>query len=188
MKNIAEKIKQKRIEKGISQQDLADLSKLSLRTIQRIESDETQPREVTLNLLYSVLDIKDDALALNENKIDVGKAIMDILLFTAINLLLMTIAGLFTLDSFATFYSIIAGLLLSFFMPYFIVSRTLNLKPIERLFRFGSGYVLYAVLLFIARGWERGFFAGFGKGLFFCIIVSVFTLYYGDYLFWNKSE
>lgn len=187
MQTIAEKIKHKRIAKGLSQQELADQSKLSLRTIQRIESGETRPREVTLSLLCSVLDISEAIVTCNERKLDIGKSVMDILLYSAINLILMITAGLFTLDSFATFYSRVAGLLLNFFVPYFIVSRTLHLKPLERLLKFGSGYVLYAVLLLIAQGFEKGFFAGFETGLFFCIMISVFTLYYGGRLFLSSK-
>jgi transcriptional regulator with XRE-family HTH domain len=188
MKTIAEEIKQKRVEKGLSQQDLANQSKLSLRTIQRIESDETQPREVTLKLLSSVLEIKENKLITGKKSFNTGKMVMDILLFSIINLILMFIAGFFTIDSLATFYSRIAGILLSFFIPYFIVSRTLSLKPINRLFRFVTGYVLYVILLFISQGFENGFFIGFGKGLFFSIIISVFTLYYGDYLFKKNKQ
>jgi len=188
MNTIANKIKQRRIEKGLSQQDLAEQSKLSLRTIQRIESAETQPREVTLKLLCSVLGIEKVTQVSEEKKYGVGKSVMDSLLYTAVNLLLMFAAGLFTIDSFATLYTRIAGLLLSFFIPYFIVSRTLNLEPFQRLVRYGSGYLLYVILLFVSQGIERGFFAGFGKGLFFCIVIRVSSFFYKSLNFSEISE
>ena len=51
------KIKETRIKRGMSQEELADLAKVNLRTIQRIENDETTPRDKTLKLIYDALDI-----------------------------------------------------------------------------------------------------------------------------------
>jgi transcriptional regulator with XRE-family HTH domain len=46
MKNaeLAKKIKELRARKGLSQDELATASQLNLRTIQRIESGETEPK------------------------------------------------------------------------------------------------------------------------------------------------
>jgi transcriptional regulator with XRE-family HTH domain len=46
--NLAERVKELRNRKGISQELLAEQSGLSLRTIQRIENNETVPRGETL--------------------------------------------------------------------------------------------------------------------------------------------
>ncbi len=188
MNRITDAIKQKRIEKGWSQQDLANKTKLSLRTIQRIENGETQPREVTIHLLSQVLELDKGVIDINSSKKHFGNYIMDFLMYASINILLMLAIGLFTLDSFATFYTRIAAVLLSFFIPYFIVSQTLHLKQLTRFLRYGLGYVIYVVLLFAFQGFEKGFFAGFGKGFFFCILISVFTLYYGDSLFRSSEK
>jgi transcriptional regulator with XRE-family HTH domain len=66
-KNIlAVKIKEFRMAKGYSQEYLAELSQLSLRTIQRIENGETVPRGDTLNRLAKALEVSIDELTMLE--------------------------------------------------------------------------------------------------------------------------
>lgn len=64
MKNaeLAKKIKELRSKKGLSQDELAIASQLNLRTIQRIESGETEPRGDTLKRLANSLDVAPDEL------------------------------------------------------------------------------------------------------------------------------
>lgn len=57
MKNIGQKIKSIRKQKGFSQEELADRAKVNLRTIQRIENSESDPRGKTLQLICEVLDV-----------------------------------------------------------------------------------------------------------------------------------
>ena len=57
MKEIGEKIREVRKKKGLSQEELAESSKVNLRTIQRIENNESEPRGKTLHLICEVLDI-----------------------------------------------------------------------------------------------------------------------------------
>ena len=57
MNEIGEKIKELRKKKGLSQEELAELAKVNLRTIQRIEKNESEPRGKTLNLICEVLEI-----------------------------------------------------------------------------------------------------------------------------------
>ncbi|WP_165733940.1 helix-turn-helix domain-containing protein [Polaribacter sp. 20A6] len=57
MNNIGQKIKDVRKKKGLSQEELAELAKINLRTIQRIENNENEPRGKTLNLICQVLDL-----------------------------------------------------------------------------------------------------------------------------------
>ena len=57
MNNIGEKIKIVRKKKGLSQEELADLATINLRTIQRIENNESEPRGKTLHLICGVLDL-----------------------------------------------------------------------------------------------------------------------------------
>lgn len=54
-KDLANSIINLRNQKGYSQQRLADESKLSLRTIQRIENGESSPRGDTLNRIFEAL-------------------------------------------------------------------------------------------------------------------------------------
>ncbi len=57
MNEIGQKIKEIRKKKGLSQEELAESAKVNLRTIQRIENNENEPRGKTLNLICEVLDI-----------------------------------------------------------------------------------------------------------------------------------
>lgn len=60
--NLAANIKNLRKRKGISQELLAENSGLSLRTIQRIENGETEPRGDTLTRLANTLDVAPEEL------------------------------------------------------------------------------------------------------------------------------
>jgi len=57
MEMIGQKIKELRVLKGLTQEDLADKTNLSIRTIQRIENGDVDPRTYTLNLLAEALDV-----------------------------------------------------------------------------------------------------------------------------------
>jgi transcriptional regulator with XRE-family HTH domain len=50
-------VRAKRIEKGYTQQELAELSKISLRSVQRIEKGEVVPRAYTCKMLSSILEL-----------------------------------------------------------------------------------------------------------------------------------
>lgn len=56
--DIGKKIKELRNRKGLSQEELADISQLSLRTIQRIENNETEARGDSLKRLAIALGIE----------------------------------------------------------------------------------------------------------------------------------
>ncbi|HEY0177210.1 MAG TPA: helix-turn-helix domain-containing protein [Pedobacter sp.] len=64
MKNtvLAKKIKELRIRKGLSQEELSGLAQLNLRTVQRIENGETEPRGDTLKRLAGALNVTADEL------------------------------------------------------------------------------------------------------------------------------
>jgi transcriptional regulator with XRE-family HTH domain len=64
MKNLdlAKKIKELRTRKGFSQEQLADAAQINLRTVQRIESGETEPRGDTLQRLAAALNVTADDL------------------------------------------------------------------------------------------------------------------------------
>jgi uncharacterized Tic20 family protein len=59
MKNtdLSKKIKELRTRMGLSQGELADISQLNLRTVQRIESGETEPRGDSLKRLANALNV-----------------------------------------------------------------------------------------------------------------------------------
>ncbi|WP_142530450.1 helix-turn-helix domain-containing protein [Pedobacter westerhofensis] len=64
MKNteMAQKIKALRNRKGFSQEQLASAAQINLRTVQRIEAGDTEPRGDTLKRISSALDIDPDEL------------------------------------------------------------------------------------------------------------------------------
>lgn len=59
---LYQKIVNTRKQKGLTQEQLADLSNITVRTIQRIESGESTPRAFTLKAIASVLDISFEEL------------------------------------------------------------------------------------------------------------------------------
>ena len=61
-KELAKRTKTLRKNKGLSQEDLAEDSGLSLRTIQRIESGETEPTGDSLKKISSALNVTPDEL------------------------------------------------------------------------------------------------------------------------------
>ena len=57
MSSIAELIINSRKSKNLTQEQLAELSKVNLRTIQRIENNKNTPRGYTLKLICDILEI-----------------------------------------------------------------------------------------------------------------------------------
>ncbi|MGM0635443.1 MAG: DUF4870 domain-containing protein [Bacteroidota bacterium] len=57
MRNIGFKIRQIRKQKAWTQEDLAELAQVNLRTIQRIENSENEPSGKTLQLICSALEV-----------------------------------------------------------------------------------------------------------------------------------
>lgn len=60
--NLSQRVKELRCRKGMSQELLAEESGLSLRTIQSIENNETEPRGDTLKRLANALDTSPDEI------------------------------------------------------------------------------------------------------------------------------
>ena len=50
-------IRELRIKKGLTQEELADMTEVSARTIQRIENGEVDPRSYTLQMISKALDV-----------------------------------------------------------------------------------------------------------------------------------
>lgn len=68
MSEIGVKIREIRKRKGLSQEELATSSNVNLRTIQRIENSESEPRGTTLKLICETLDVN------VEDILDYGKS------------------------------------------------------------------------------------------------------------------
>lgn len=65
---IAQKVKNNRLRKRLTQQELSDKTNLSLRSIQRIENGEVNPRMHTLKTLARHLDFSLDGFNKEENE------------------------------------------------------------------------------------------------------------------------
>src|SRR5690606_31073102 len=63
---LHQKIAKARKQQGLTQEELAVLSKVTVRTIQRIESGETMPRAFTLKALASALHLPFEAFSASE--------------------------------------------------------------------------------------------------------------------------
>ena len=55
--SIGNKIKELRIKKGMTQEDLSEKTDLNIRTIQRIENEEVDPRSYTLQVIANALEV-----------------------------------------------------------------------------------------------------------------------------------
>lgn len=69
-KKSGEKIKELRIARGLSQAELANKTALSVRTIQRIENSETDPRGDSLLKLAGAFNIAPEELTVNHNHVN----------------------------------------------------------------------------------------------------------------------
>lgn len=65
--NLGEKISLQRKNKGLSQELLAEICGISLRTIQRIENNKSQPRPYTLKVIADALNMQMEQLEQNVN-------------------------------------------------------------------------------------------------------------------------
>ena len=179
MKAIAQTLIKTRKDRGLTQEELAEKAGINLRTIQRIENAENEPRGTTLDLICKALEI-DSKVLMNKNNSDtnknIGQLIVNGFFLLALNLVLMFIIGFLTLDSSANVNSIFGGLLISFLLPLFIVILTKNMNSLERLLKFGFGYIAYFILMMIFHGFP----VGFSSGLFPCLLISVSVLYFGN--------
>ena len=167
MSSIGKRVSEVRKLKGLTQEQLAEQSTVSLRTIQRVENTEHTPRGNTLNLIYNVLEI-DSNLFIKQTKKSlityIGSLIVKGVFLVLLNLLLISIIGFLTLDSNANGNSRVGALLLSFFIPFFIVMLTQKMNALERLMKFGTGYFFYVFFLLFVQGFRDGFRARLGSG------------------------
>lgn len=78
MAEIGNKIKEIRIKKGLSQNELAEAAKVNIRTIQRIENNDTTPRGNTLKLIFTALEIE----TIQQNQTTINKQLIWLLFLT----------------------------------------------------------------------------------------------------------
>lgn len=127
-------------------------------------------------------------IKVNESR-PVANTLINSVFLIVLNLILILIIGYLTLDSAANLNSRIGAVLLSFLIPYYIVSKTYNMSGIERMLKFGFGFIGYIILAVV-----RGFMVGnlsiflFHSLLIPCLLAALAFLYYGNSLFKVGSE
>ncbi|WP_299549032.1 helix-turn-helix domain-containing protein [Seonamhaeicola sp.] len=90
--NLAQRVKDLRNQKGMTQELLAENSGLSLRTIQRIENNETVPRGDSLKLLAIALNTTPDDII--DWKIQEDKGYLTLMSLSALGFLFFPILGI----------------------------------------------------------------------------------------------
>ncbi|PJJ83338.1 helix-turn-helix domain-containing protein [Mucilaginibacter auburnensis] len=70
--NTSQKLKKLRLRLGYSQEQLAEAARINLRTVQRVENGETEPRGDTLRRIASALNITTDELTTRAEQEDRG--------------------------------------------------------------------------------------------------------------------
>ena len=75
-----------------------------------------------------------------------------------------------------------AAILLSFFIPFFIMFQTKTLSAIKRLFYYGTGLILYAILVLTIVEFP----ICITNGLIPSISIVLAVLFYGDFIFYWK--
>ncbi|MUH34760.1 helix-turn-helix domain-containing protein [Zobellia amurskyensis] len=90
--NLSKRVKEMRNQQGMTQEVLSEKSGLSLRTVQRIENNETVPRGDSLKRLAIALNTSPDDMI--DWKIQEDKGYLTLMSFSAIGFLLFPILGI----------------------------------------------------------------------------------------------
>ena len=185
MKSTGKIIHEVRMKKGISQEELATMAKVNLRTIQRIENNLTEPRDTTINLIYAVLEIDQNELKQKVVENDFGDLFQKLINVVFIILLNITIAFIIiylTAYDNANIYTRIGAFLLCILYPYFIVSQTRNSTGTSRLIKFGAGLISLLIFLLFQVRIETALFSG---AIPFSLI-GLCILFYGNSIHLKK--
>ncbi|WP_162427391.1 helix-turn-helix domain-containing protein [Pontibacter pudoricolor] len=181
MSTIGQKISECRKAKGLTQEELAELSKVNLRTIQRIENNENTPRGSTLNMLCDVLQLETEELKKVEQPIKerkVGSLILNGIFLIVLNFAMMSAFGYLTLDTDANMNSRVGAYLLSVCMPLLVVAKTQHMDEAKRVLYYGGGFFVYMVFATLIIGFPKAFVSGLVPSL----TIAVAFLYYGKRL------
>jgi len=179
MTAVGEQIREARKQKGLTQEQLAEKVNRNLRTIQRIENSKTAPQNETLSLICEVLEIKPEEIPQNKKQ-DIFKKIANLLtqgiFLLLLNLALITITGYLTINHEANTPTRVAAHILSFLIPLFIVQFTTKMSGLERMLKFGFGFLIYLILVTSKQPMVKMFVQGF----YTTQLISLGVLYYGN--------
>jgi len=181
MISVGEQIREARKQKGLTQEQLAEKVDRNLRTIQRVENGENIPSKNTLDLICEVLLIElveESEVQKNENYElrKVGNFIAQGIFLLILNIALLSLVGYLTINHEANTPSRVAAHLLSFLIPFFIVLFTRKMTGIERMLKFGFGYLFYLTVVIIMHPILHLFI----KGFYTTQIISLGVLFYGN--------
>lgn len=184
---IGDKIKEARKLKGLTQEELAEQSKMNLRTIQRIENNENAPRGKSLNLICEVLSLNIEDVfeqeSVNRKKVSINTVFSWFFVFI-LNIVIVIIFGYLTIDSNASLNSKFGAILLSFFIPIFVVFQTLSTNKIERVIKFGFGLCIYTIVI----STKISFPTLALTGLLPSLVIYLGALFYGSKLAETKNR
>ena len=116
-KELAQRIKVLRNRKGFSQEELSEKTGLSLRTIQRIENGETEPRGDSLKRLASAFDVTSDEIVdwtVQEDKgflLSLNLSALSFILFPLLGILVPLIIWISKKDKIRNINEIAKGIL-----------------------------------------------------------------------------
>jgi hypothetical protein len=105
----------------------------------------------------------------------IGATLVSLVSLFVFNMILMAIFNFLTIDSFANINSRVGALLLSVLIPLCIVYKTRKMPALERLLKYGFGFMADIILMIIIAGFPEGF----TTGLIPCLIIALGVLYYG---------
>lgn len=181
MESIGKLILDTRKSKGITQEELAESAKVNLRTIQRIENNENEPRGKTLIMICEALDL-DPELLLSSNNLSAQKSTTETLIrfffLVVINFAIVFILGFMTIDSAANFNSTIGGIIIGFLLGFFVIFFTPNLNRTERFLKYGLGTIIYLLTFILLHSFPKTFLSG----LLFAGVLFLGVLFYGERL------
>jgi len=80
------------------------------------------------------------------------KLVLKIISYSVINIFLAFLYGYLTIDILANTNSRTGAMILSILIPLYIIEKTANFTGMERLVKFGSGLILYAVAGILLHG------------------------------------
>lgn len=181
MESIGKLILDTRKSKGITQEELAESAKVNLRTIQRIENNENEPRGKTLIMICEALDLDPDLL-LSSNNLSAQKSTSETLIkfffLVIINFAIVFILGFMTIGSGANFNSTMGGIIIGFLLGFFVIFFTQNLNRTERFLKYGLGTLLYLLMAIILHKFPTILLSG----LLFAGVLFLGVLFYGEKL------
>jgi len=192
MKPIARSISNSRKEKGWTQEELAQHSQVSLRTIQRIEASEVVPRRSTLRLLCAALNLELDQLVVSDSFRTLTERRLHrtfmVVKWIGVNLVVMYLLNYLNFGLGANLNSRIGAWFLSFFIPFFLIAVTPKESPSSRFLKCGFALIADMIISILLRSIDAGQW-DFEEGTVFilfstsiCAAIYMPVLYFGGIL------